>query len=158
MQRALRRHLPGWRGQADGRSEARLQPLWGSHIRRRGHFPKHVFFRSWQGENSRFLWSFSIPQSIKRKEPRGLTVACQAPLSMGFSRQEYWSGLPFPALGIFLTQGLNPHLLHWQADSLPVGHLGSPHLTKRDVNENGSWVASRYPDLAPEGQVSLYQS
>ena len=27
------------------------------------------------------------------------TVACQAPLSMGFSRQEYWSGLPFPPLG-----------------------------------------------------------
>ena len=34
-------------------------------------------------------------------------VACQALLSMGFSRQEYWSGLPFPPLGIFLTQGLN---------------------------------------------------
>ena len=27
------------------------------------------------------------------------TVACQAPLSMGFSRQEYWSGLPFPSAG-----------------------------------------------------------
>ena len=27
------------------------------------------------------------------------TVACQAPLSMGFSTQEYWSGLPFPSLG-----------------------------------------------------------
>ena len=47
------------------------------------------------------------------------TVAHQAPLSMGFSRQEYWSGLPFPPLGIFLTQGSNLgflHLLHWQAD------------------------------------------
>ena len=39
------------------------------------------------------------------------TVACQAPLSMGFFRQ-YWSRLPFPFQGIFLTQGLNPHLLH----------------------------------------------
>ena len=48
------------------------------------------------------------------------TVARQAPLSMGFSRQEYWSGLPCPPQGIFLTQGLNPcllRLLHWQADS-----------------------------------------
>ena len=27
-----------------------------------------------------------------------MTVACQAPLSMGFSRQEYWTGLPFPSL------------------------------------------------------------
>ena len=56
------------------------------------------------------------------------TVASQAPLSGGFSRQEYWSGLPFPPPGIFLAQGLNPHLLcllHWQAGSLPLGHLGS---------------------------------
>ena len=38
-------------------------------------------------------------------------VTCQAPLSMGFSRQEYWSGLPFLLRGIFLIQGSNPHLL-----------------------------------------------
>ena len=48
------------------------------------------------------------------------TVACQAPLSLGFSRQEYWNGLPFPPQGIFLTQGLNPHLLHRQVDSLSL--------------------------------------
>ena len=43
----------------------------------------------------------------------------QAPLSMGFFRQEYWSGVPFPPPGDVLTQGLNPcllHLLHWQVD------------------------------------------
>ena len=40
------------------------------------------------------------------------TVAHQAPLSMGFSRQECWNALPFRSLGIFPTQGLNPHLLH----------------------------------------------
>ena len=51
--------------------------------------------------------------------PHGL-VARQAPLSMEIFRQEYWSGL------IFLTQGLNPHLLHWQAGSLPLCH-GKPH-------------------------------
>ena len=56
-----------------------------------------------------------------------LTRDCsfQAPLSLGFSKQEYWSGLPFLLQGIFLTQGLNPHLLHWQEDSLPLNHLGS---------------------------------
>ena len=57
------------------------------------------------------------------------TVAHQALLSMEFSRQEYWNRLPFPAPGDFLTQGLNPcllHLLHWQANSLPLCHLGSP--------------------------------
>ena len=49
------------------------------------------------------------------------TIARQAPLSMAFSRQEYWSGLHALLQGIFLIQGLNLHLvylLHWQADSL----------------------------------------
>ena len=40
------------------------------------------------------------------------TVAHQAPLSMRFSRQEYCSGESFPSPGIFMTQGLNQHLLH----------------------------------------------
>ena len=39
------------------------------------------------------------------------TVAYQAPPSMRFSSQEYWSGLPFPLQGIFPTQGSNPSLL-----------------------------------------------
>ena len=56
------------------------------------------------------------------------TVAHQAPLSMGFSRQEYWSGLPFPSPGDLPDPGIKPHLLHllhWQVDSLPLCHLGS---------------------------------
>ena len=36
------------------------------------------------------------------------TVACQAPLSMGFSRQEYWSGFPFPSPGDLPDQGIDP--------------------------------------------------
>ena len=48
------------------------------------------------------------------------TVACQALLPMGFSRPEYWSGLHFLLQGIFPIQGTNPHLLHWQADSLSL--------------------------------------
>ena len=39
-------------------------------------------------------------------------VVCQAPLSMGFSRQEYWSGLPCPPPGDLPDPGINPHLLH----------------------------------------------
>ena len=60
------------------------------------------------------------------------TVARQAPRSMVFSRQEYWSGLPCPLLqGIFLTQGSNPgllYLLHWQEGSLPPTPPGKPYL------------------------------
>ena len=56
-------------------------------------------------------------------------VAHQAPLSMGLSRQESWSGLPCPPSRDFLTQGLNPcllHLLHWQVGSLPLAPPGKP--------------------------------
>ena len=62
------------------------------------------------------------------------TVARQAPLSMGFSRQEYWSGLHFLLQGIFPTQGLNPCLLcllHWQADSLPLREESKKHYSVR---------------------------
>ena len=57
------------------------------------------------------------------------TVALQAPLSMGFSRQEYWSGLHALLQGIFPTQGSNPRLLHLlccQAGSLPLAPPGKP--------------------------------
>ena len=54
------------------------------------------------------------------------TGAHQALLSMEFSRQEYWSGLPFPLQGMFPTQGWNLHLLHWQADSLSLSHMVKP--------------------------------
>ena len=41
-------------------------------------------------------------------QPHGLTIAHQAPPSMGFSRQEYWSGLPFPSPGDLLDPGIEP--------------------------------------------------
>ena len=47
------------------------------------------------------------------------TVAHQAPLSMGFSRQEYWSGLPFPSPGDLPDPGIKPGSPALQADSLP---------------------------------------
>ena len=56
------------------------------------------------------------------------TIAHEIPLFIGFSRQEYWSGLPFPSPGIFLTQGLNPcllYLLHCQEGFYYWHHLGS---------------------------------
>ena len=46
-----------------------------------------------------------------------LTIAHQAALSVGFLGQEYWSGLHFLLQQIFLIQGSNSCLLHWQADS-----------------------------------------
>ena len=55
------------------------------------------------------------------------TIIRQAPLSMGFPRQEYWSGLAFPLPGDFPDLGIKPlSLLHGQVDSLPLRYLGSP--------------------------------
>ena len=56
------------------------------------------------------------------------TVARQAPLSLEFSRQEYWSGLPFPSPGDLLTQVLNPGLLHCRQILYHLSHQGSPLL------------------------------
>ena len=47
------------------------------------------------------------------------TLALQAPLSMGFSRQEYWSGLPFPSPGDLPNPGIEPGFPALQADALP---------------------------------------
>ena len=52
------------------------------------------------------------------------TAACQAPLSMEFSRQAYWSGLPFPSPGDLPNPGIKPVL---QAYSSPSEPLGSPN-------------------------------
>ena len=54
------------------------------------------------------------------------TVARQAPLSMGFSREEYWSGLPFPSPGDLPDPGIKPRSPVLQADSLLSELQGSP--------------------------------
>ena len=54
------------------------------------------------------------------------TVACQAPLSMGFSRQEYWSVLPFPSPGDLPDSGIKPRSPALQADSLLSKQAGKP--------------------------------
>ena len=48
-----------------------------------------------------------------------MDLARQAPLSMGFSRQEYWSGLPFPTPGDLSNPGIKPRFPALQADYLP---------------------------------------
>ena len=55
------------------------------------------------------------------------TAACQAPLSMGFSRQEYWRGLPCPAPRDLTDPGIKPRSLVLQADALPTEPPGKPH-------------------------------
>ena len=65
------------------------------------------------------------------------TVAYQAPPSMGFCRQECWSGLPFPSLGDLPDPGIEPGSPALQADALPSEPPGKPDrhylLTKTRV-------------------------
>ena len=54
------------------------------------------------------------------------TVAYQAPLSMKFSRQEYWSRLPYPSPGDLPDSGIEPMFPTLQADTLPSELPGKP--------------------------------
>ena len=62
------------------------------------------------------------------------TVANQASLSVGFSRQEYWSGLPFPSPGDLLNPGVEPGSPALKADSLPSEPLKKPKT--HSINKN----------------------
>ena len=94
--------------------------------------------------------------SLKREREREVAQSCltlcnpmdsslhQAPPSMGFSRQEYWSGLLFPSQGIFPTQGSNPGLLHCrQTPSEPPGK------SQLEGKSNNSCLASRSCKIFP---------
>ena len=64
-----------------------------------------------------------------------MDVACQASLSLGFPRQEYWSGLPFPSSGDVPNPGIESTSPAWQVNSLPLSHLGSPPNTATKTNK-----------------------
>ena len=67
-----------------------------------------------------------IKSSPPTKGIRYMTVAYQAPLSMEFTRQEYWSGLPFPSPGDLPDPGIEPRSPALQADALPSELPGKP--------------------------------
>ena len=80
------------------------------------------------------------------------TVACQAPLSMGFPRQEHWSGLPCPSLGYLADPGIEHTSPAWQADSL----LSEPLI----INPQSKSTSVRNPSssfLARNGRDVLDQ-
>ena len=74
----------------------------------------YTYMKKWKPHGH--VWLFVIPW----------TVACPAPMSMEFSRQEHWIGLPFPSLGDLPNLGIEPGSPALQADSLPIEPLGKP--------------------------------
>ena len=68
------------------------------------------------------------------------TAACQASLSMEFSFKNIGAGCHFLLQGIFLSQGSNPYLLHWQADSLTTEQPGQPFRLYNNPPEYQVWI------------------
>ena len=87
--------------------------------------------------------------------------ACQAPLFMEFSRQEYWSGLPYPSPGDLSDPGIKPRSPALQEDSLPQSHRGSliytPLYIKQITNKDllySTGNCTQYPVMTYTGKVS----
>ena len=77
---------------------------------------------------------------------------------MGFSRQEYWSGLPcLPSTGTSWPQGLNSHLPWFlQAESLQLNHWGSPNLNNKLVKSYAKIDHTLYTSVQLQGHVWLW--
>ena len=75
------------------------------------------------------------------------TVTCQAPLSMGFSRQEYWNGLPFPPLEDFPDPGIepaSPSIPGWQVGSFTTKAPGKPQIRSYHASNESPLMASHW--------------
>ena len=77
------------------------------------------------------------------------TIACQAPRSMGFPRQEYWSGFPFSSPKDLPHPGIKPASPALQVDSLPVSHQGSQKSPWEDPYFSCSQVPARESNGTP---------
>ena len=85
------------------------------------------------------------------------TVAYQAPPSMGFSRQEYWNGLPFPSPGDLPDPGIESGSPAFQADTLTSEPPGKPHIYAQFSSVQSlshvrlfaiPWIAARQASLS----------
>ena len=74
----------------------------------------------------------------------GITVAHQAPLSMGFSRQGFWSGLPLPSPGYLPHAKIEPRSPALQVESLPPEPPGKPYTCGNSSNSNDTIRQKRY--------------
>ena len=94
-----------------------------------------------------FAWSCPTPCNAMDY------IACQAPLSMGFSRQEYRSGLPFPSPGDLPHTGTEPGSSPLQADSLLSEPLGKPVTVLGQVSLVGSLCLTQGASPAAPGAL-----
>ena len=83
-----------------------------------------------EATHRRHRWTMSVCESLSHVQlfATSWTVVCQAPLSMGFSRPEYWSGLPLPSPRDLPNPGIKPRSPALQTDSLPSEPPGNRRL------------------------------
>ena len=90
---------------------------------------KHIHTHTYRAQSLRYTPESNttsvnhIRAALSHSRPILWTVAHQAPPSMGFSRQEYWRGLPFPSPGDFLDPGIEPGSPALEADSCIAGRF-----------------------------------
>ena len=101
-------------------------------------------------------WSWDITNRKKKKKKWScsvvsnclqLHVACQAPPSMGFSRQEYWSRLPLPSPGNLPDPGVEPGSPALQADSLPSEQPGTLLIIRLQTYSNFTVAICTYLNM-----------
>ena len=105
--------------------------------------PRHLSVREWINCGISRQWNIACMgvcsvTSVMSDSATLWTIAPQTPLSMGFSRQEDWSGLPSPPPpGDLSDPGIKPTSPALQADSLPTEHhLGSPNVILFSAKRN----------------------
>ena len=98
----------------------------------------------WMGSLTQLTWKWSLVRLFVTS----WTAAHQAPPSMGFSRQEYWSGLPFPSPGDLPDPGIEPRSPALQADALTSEPPGKPW----------TWVWANSWRLWSTGKPGMLQS
>ena len=98
---------------------------------------------AWKWATSKTCWQSIFIQSLSHVQlfANPWAVTCQAPLSMGYPRQEYWSGLPFPSPGDLLDPGIEPRSPGLQADCL----LSEPPVK--------AMLSTYIPQVLPNAQI-----
>ena len=90
------------------------------------------------------LSPFSLSDFVTLWNPCHPVEACQAPLPMGFSRQESWSELPCPAPGDLPGPGIRPASPVLQMDSLPTEPPGKPKWFDISCHKAANWFLKRW--------------
>ena len=121
----------------------KLQSSWGCHLpwwwlKTWGNAKSIMYYSSKRTRKQNLATDSWVSCSVVPDSCDQWSVTCQGPLSLEFSRQEYWSGLPFPYAGDLPNLRIEPRSPTLQADSLPSEPRGKPQITEVHVKRMNS--------------------